>query len=69
MRAAKMNRSIILRFSDDLRDYWNAHGESPAISKADFESRFRMPRAVFMRIYNKIKDEPLFGQRVRRQSH
>jgi len=39
-------------------------GEPPVFDEADFQSRFRIPRAVFMRIYNDIKDEPFFRQRV-----
>jgi len=56
-----------------LRDYWGVDGEAPVFDEADFESRFRMPRAVIMRVYNDIKDEPFFRQRVnatgRQQAH
>ena len=56
-----------------LYDYWGVYCEPPVFDEADSESRFRMLRAVFMRIYNDIKDEPLFRQRVsatgRSQTH
>jgi len=33
-----------------LHDYWGVFSEPLVFDEADFESRFRMTRAVFMRI-------------------
>jgi len=63
-RAPNKKRDFNFGLRNILRDYWGADGEPPVFDEADFESRFRMPRAVFMRVYNDIKDEPFFRQRV-----
>jgi len=47
-----------------LRDYWGVDCEPPVSDEADFKSWSRMPLAVIMRIYNDMKDEPFFRQRV-----
>lgn len=39
-----------------LRDYLGLDGAPPDYHKRDFEWRFRVPRAVFMRLYNAPKD-------------
>lgn len=41
-----------------LRDFFSLHGRPPVYSQADFERRFRLPRAVWECIYSDIKDEP-----------
>jgi len=47
-----------------LRDYFGLNGEPPVCNEGDFERRFRVPRSVFLRIYNAVKDRPLFAQRI-----
>ena len=47
-----------------LRDYYGLNGEPPAYDEGDFERRFRVPRGVFLRVYNAVKDRPFFSQRI-----
>ena len=47
-----------------LRDYFGLNGEPPVYNEGDFERRFRVPRSVFLRIYNAVKDRPFFAQRI-----
>jgi len=47
-----------------LRDYFGVGGEAPIYDERDFETRFRVPRAVFRRVYLAVKDEPFFQQRI-----
>eukprot|EP00170_Pyropia_yezoensis_P007080 contig_28879_g7102 len=47
-----------------LRDYFGLDGRPPVYSEADFERRFRLPRAVFECIYSDIKDEPFWARRI-----
>jgi len=47
-----------------LRDYFGAGGLLPIYDDREFETRFRVPRAVFRRIYLAVKDEPFFQQRI-----
>jgi len=63
-RAPNKKRDFSLGLRNILRDYWGVDGEPPVFEEADFKSLFRMPRAVFMRVYNDIKDEPSVRQRV-----
>ena len=63
-RALNKKRDLNLGLRNILRDYWGVDGEPPVFDEADCESRFRMPRAVFMRVYNDIKDKPFFRQLV-----
>jgi len=39
-----------------LRDYLGVDGLPPVYSLLDFERRFRVPMAVFLKIYHAIKD-------------
>ena len=72
-RAPNKRRDFNLGLRNSLLDYWGVDSEPPVFDEADFERRFRMPRAVFMLIYKDIKDEPFFRQRVndtgRTQAH
>ena len=56
-----------------LRDYCGVGGPSPIFDERDFETRFRVPRAAFRRVYQAVKDEPFFQQRTNatgmRQAH
>ena len=45
------------------RDYFGMNGEPPVYDERDFERRFRVPRSVFMRIYEDIKGELWWQQR------
>jgi len=47
-----------------LRDYFGVGGLPPFYDERDFETRFRVPRAVFRREYLAGKDEPFFQQRI-----
>ena len=47
-----------------LRDYFDVGGLPPIYDARDFETRFRVPRAVFRREYSAVKDEPFFQQRI-----
>ena len=47
-----------------LRDYFGFGGLPPIYDERDFETRFRVPRAVFRRVYMAVKDEPFFQQRI-----
>jgi len=46
------------------RDYFGVKAEPPIFDDCDFETRFRVPRSVFRRIYLAVKDEPFFQQRI-----
>jgi len=47
-----------------LRDYFVLNGDPPVYNEGDFERRFRMPRSVFLRVYNAVKVRPFFAQRI-----
>ena len=47
-----------------LRNYFDVGGLPPICDERDFETRFRVPRAVFRRVYLAVKDEPFFQQRI-----
>jgi len=47
-----------------LRDYFGLGGLPPIYDERDFETQFRVPRAVFWRVYMAVKDEPFFQQRI-----
>jgi len=47
-----------------LREYFGLNGEPPFYNEGDFERRFRVPRSVFLPIYNAVKDRPFFAQRI-----
>jgi len=65
-RAFNKKRDFNLGLRNILRDYWGVHGEPPVFDKADFESLFQMPRAVFMRVYfdNTLSPPHLVGGRA-----
>jgi len=47
-----------------LRDYCGVRGLPPIYDERDLETRFRVPRSVFRRVYTAVKDEPFFQQRI-----
>jgi len=48
--APNKKRDFKLGLRNILRDYWGVDGEPLVFNEADYESLYRMPRAVFMRI-------------------
>ena len=63
-RAPNRHRDFALGLQCILRDYFGLDGAPPVYGEKDFERRFRVPRAVFMRIYQAVKDRPYWRQRV-----
>jgi len=57
-------RNFRSRLRAILRDIFGLNGEPPVYNESDFERRFRVPRSVFLRIYNAVKDRPFFAQRI-----
>jgi len=51
------------------RDYYGVNTEPPIVDDRDFETRFRVPRNVFRRLYLAIKDKPYFQQRINATGH
>jgi len=47
-----------------MRDYFGVGGEDPVYDERDFETRFRVPRVVFKRIFQAVKGEPFFQRRT-----
>ena len=47
-----------------LRDYFGLNGEPPVDDEGDFERRFRVPRSMFLRVYNAVIDLSFFSQRI-----
>lgn len=45
------------------RDYFGVPGRPPTYDEADFETQFRMPRSIFLRIYEDVNDQPWWSQR------
>lgn len=46
-----------------FRQYFGVDGRPPTYDEGDFERRFRMPRSLFMRLYNGITEDPWWQQR------
>jgi len=62
-------RAIRLRDFDQgmrgiMREYFGVDGQPPVYGKRTFERRFRVPRSVFMRMYEAIRDRPLWRQSI-----
>ena len=47
-----------------MRDYFGVDGQPPVYGERTFERRFRVPRSVFMRIYEAIRDRPFWRQSI-----
>lgn len=45
------------------RDYVGLGGHPPEFGKAEFERRFRVPRSVFIKIYNDVEDLPYWKRK------
>jgi len=63
-RAANRPRDFAVGLHGILRDYFGVDGLPPVYSTDQFERRFRVPRAVFFRIFNALKDRPFWKQRI-----
>lgn len=63
-RRPNKKRDFNLGLRSIMRDYFGVDGKDPVYDEADFERRFRVPRTVFMRIFDAIKDQPSFRQRI-----
>jgi len=57
-------RNLALGLQCVLRDYFGVDGLPPVFGREQFERRFRVPMAAFLRIYRAIKDRPFWVQRV-----
>jgi len=47
-----------------MADYFGLDGNDPVYDEATFERRFRVPRVVFLRIFDDIKERPFWRQAV-----
>lgn len=56
--AANRRREFDVGFSGIQRDYFGLDGHPPVYGEQDFETRFRVPRNVFVEVYNDVKDLP-----------
>jgi len=63
-RRPNMRRNFRSGLRAILRDYFGLNREPPVYTEGDFERRFRVPRSVFFRIYNAVKDRLFFAQRI-----
>jgi len=59
-RRANERRDFAAGVHNILRDYLGVGGLPPIYDERDFETQFRVPRAVFRRVYLAVKDEPFF---------
>jgi len=59
-RRPNMRRNFRSGLRAILRDYFGLNREPPVYTEGDFERRFRVPRSVFLRIYNAVKDRLFF---------
>ena len=63
-RRGNKRRAFAAGLQGILRDYFGVGGLPPIYDEREFETRFRVPRAVFRRIYMAVRDEPFFQQRI-----
>jgi len=63
-RRGNKRRDFAAGVHNILRDYFGVGGLPPIYDERDFETRFRVPRSVFRRVYLAVKDEPFFQQRI-----
>eukprot|EP00170_Pyropia_yezoensis_P000896 contig_4087_g898 len=62
-RKPNKKRDFALGLATIRRDYFGLGGAPPVYDEIDFERRFRVPRTLFMRIYEDIKDLNWWAQR------
>jgi len=63
-RRGNKRRDIAAGLQCILRDYFGVGGLPPIYDERDFETRFRVPRAVLRRAYMAVKEEPFFQWRI-----
>jgi len=63
-RRGNKRRDFAAGVHNILWDYFGVGGLPPIYDERDFDTRFRVPRAVFRRVYLAVKDEPFFQQRI-----
>lgn len=51
------------------RQYFGLGGRPPTYDDTDVQRRFRMPRSLFLRIYNDVEDKPWWVQRPNATGH
>lgn len=68
-RRPNKRRNFDLALYCILEEYFGINGEPPIYDERDFERRFRVPRVVFMRIYDDIKNEPYWAQTTDATGH
>ena len=63
-RRSNKQRDFDAGLNNIVRDYFGVDGQDPVYNEHDFETRFRVPRAVFRRVYSEVKDTPFFRRRI-----
>jgi len=63
-RQPNKQRDFDAGLNNIVRDYCGVDGQDPVYNEHDFETRFRVPRAVFRRVYSEVKDTPSFRRRI-----
>lgn len=63
-RRANKQRNFETGLYSILRDYFGVDGKPLVYDEDDFETRFRVPRAVFLRVYRAVRDRPGFRQSI-----
>jgi len=63
-RRPNKQRDFDAGLNNIVRDYFAVNGQDPVYNEHDFETRFRVPRAVFRRVYSEVKDTPFFRRRI-----
>eukprot|EP00170_Pyropia_yezoensis_P007371 contig_30185_g7393 len=61
-RKANQHRDFAIGVYDIKGDYFGVDGNPPVYDEYDFERRFRVPRSVYLRVYDAVKNEPGFKQ-------
>jgi len=63
-RRARRPRDFDQGMRGIMRDYFDVDGQLPVYGEETFERRFRVPRSVFLRIYEAIRDRPFWRQSI-----
>jgi len=63
-RRANKRRDFAAGLQAIPRVYFGVGGAPPVYDERDFGTKFRVPRAVFRRVYLAVKDEPLLKRRI-----
>lgn len=72
-RRPNKRRDFESGYKNITRDHFGVDDAPPVYDEADFERRFRVPKAIFLRVYEAVRDQPSFRQSVnatgRMQAH